>query len=101
MQKIGLQTIKLDNPITIASTASIVGPKEANGPLAQYFAVKHGKVPIVGILLISLLLALILLNSFGIGTTVGSALEALAAAVIPIVVVGAIIVMIFKTLIHP
>ena len=37
MQKIGLQTIKFDTPITILETASIVGPKEAEGPLAQYF----------------------------------------------------------------
>jgi len=37
MQKIGSQTIKFDNPITILETASIVGPKEAGGPLAQYF----------------------------------------------------------------
>ena len=37
MQKIGSQTIKFDNPITILETASIVGPKEAEGPLAQYF----------------------------------------------------------------
>ena len=37
MIKIGSQTIKFDNPITIAETASIVGPKEADGPLAQYF----------------------------------------------------------------
>ena len=37
MQKIGMQTIKFDNPITILSTASIVGPKESDGPLANYF----------------------------------------------------------------
>ena len=37
MQKIGSQTIKFDTPITILETASIVGPKEAEGPLAQYF----------------------------------------------------------------
>lgn len=37
MQKIGSQTIKFDNPITILETASIVGPKESDGPLAQYF----------------------------------------------------------------
>lgn len=37
MQKIGKQTIKFDNPPTISQTASIVGPKEANGPLASYF----------------------------------------------------------------
>ena len=37
MQKIGSQTIKFDNPITILETASIVGPKEAEGPLAKYF----------------------------------------------------------------
>ena len=37
MQKIGKQTIKFDNPPTISETACIVGPKEANGPLAKYF----------------------------------------------------------------
>ena len=37
MQKIGKQTIKFDTPPTILETASIVGPKEANGPLAKYF----------------------------------------------------------------
>lgn len=37
MQKLGKQTIKFDNPPTILECASIVGPKEAQGPLAQYF----------------------------------------------------------------
>ena len=37
MQKIGKQTIKFDNPVTVLNTASIVGPKEADGPLAKYF----------------------------------------------------------------
>ena len=37
MQKIGKQTIKFDKPPTILETASIVGPKEAEGPLAKYF----------------------------------------------------------------
>lgn len=37
MQKIGSQTIKFDNPPSIFQTASIVGPKEASGPLASYF----------------------------------------------------------------
>lgn len=37
MNKIGTQTIKFNNPPTILETASIVGPKEANGPLAKYF----------------------------------------------------------------
>lgn len=37
MQKLGKQTIKFDTPPTITSTACIVGPKEANGPLATYF----------------------------------------------------------------
>ena len=37
MQKIGKQTIKFDTPPTILETASIVGPKESNGPLAKYF----------------------------------------------------------------
>lgn len=37
MQKLGKQTIKFDRPPTIIETASIVGPKEAQGPLAKYF----------------------------------------------------------------
>ncbi len=37
MKKLGSQTIKFDNPPTILETASIVGPKEAQGPLAKYF----------------------------------------------------------------
>lgn len=37
MKKIGKQSIQFDNPISILETASIVGPKESNGPLAKYF----------------------------------------------------------------
>jgi len=37
MKRLGLQTIKFDNPITILETSSIVGPKESEGPLAKYF----------------------------------------------------------------
>ena len=37
MQKLGSQTVKFDNPISILETASIVGPKEAEGPIAKYF----------------------------------------------------------------
>ena len=37
MNKIGKQTIKFDYPPSILSTACIVGPKEAEGPLAKYF----------------------------------------------------------------
>ena len=37
MNKLGKQTIKFDNKITISEAASIVGPKEANGPLAKFF----------------------------------------------------------------
>lgn len=39
MKKIGTQTYKLDNPATILATSSIVGKKEADGPLAKYFDV--------------------------------------------------------------
>ena len=39
MKKIGTQTFKLDNPVTIFETARIVGKKEADGPLAKYFDV--------------------------------------------------------------
>ena len=37
MEHIGMQTIKFKNPPTILETASIVGPKESQGPLAKYF----------------------------------------------------------------
>ncbi len=37
MKRIGTQTIKFDTPPTILETASIVGPKEAEGPMAKYF----------------------------------------------------------------
>lgn len=37
MKKIGKQTIKFDTPPTITECNSIVGPKEASGPLAKYF----------------------------------------------------------------
>ncbi len=37
MKRLGTQTIQFDNPPTILETASIVGPKEGQGPLAKYF----------------------------------------------------------------
>ena len=37
MHKIGKQTVCFDNPPIILETASIVGPKEADGPMASYF----------------------------------------------------------------
>ena len=37
MKKVGKQSYMLTNPINIASTASIVGPKEKEGPLHQFF----------------------------------------------------------------
>lgn len=37
MKKLGNQTIQFDNPPTILECASIVGPKEAEGPLSKYF----------------------------------------------------------------
>ncbi len=37
LQKIGKQTIKFDAPPTVSECASIVGPKEADGPLCKYF----------------------------------------------------------------
>ncbi len=37
MKRFGSQSIKFDNPISILETSSIVGPKEADGPLAEYF----------------------------------------------------------------
>ena len=37
LEKLGSQTIKFNAPPTILDCASIVGPKEAQGPLAKYF----------------------------------------------------------------
>ena len=37
MKKIGKQTLKMDYPVNILNTASIVGPKESHGPLSKYF----------------------------------------------------------------
>lgn len=36
-KKVGKQTVKLSEPVSIISTASTVGPKEGEGPLAQFF----------------------------------------------------------------
>jgi len=36
---LGEQTVKIDNPVSIICTASVVGPKEGQGPLARYFDV--------------------------------------------------------------
>lgn len=36
-KKIGSQTVKFDNPPKIMATHSIVGPKEGEGPLSEYF----------------------------------------------------------------
>lgn len=38
-KKLGMQTVKLANPPSILSTASIVGTKEGQGPLRDYFDV--------------------------------------------------------------
>lgn len=37
LERLGKQTIKFSNPATILETASIVGPKESEGPMAKYF----------------------------------------------------------------
>ena len=37
MKKVGIQTYNIENNISILNTASIVGPKETDGPLAKYF----------------------------------------------------------------
>lgn len=37
MQKIGKQSIKFDNPISILETSSIVGPKEADRSFGKIF----------------------------------------------------------------
>ena len=37
MKKIGKQTVRLSEGVTILSAASTVGPKEAEGPLGKYF----------------------------------------------------------------
>ena len=37
IKKLGKQTVQFKNPPTIISTATIVGPKEGEGPLRSYF----------------------------------------------------------------
>lgn len=37
IKKVGIQTVKMENPPSIISTATIVGPKEGDGPLKDYF----------------------------------------------------------------
>lgn len=37
MNKLGKHTLQLTTPPTILETAAIVGPKESNGPLSEYF----------------------------------------------------------------
>lgn len=37
MKKIGSQTIQIDGNVYILSSAAIVGPKESDGPLSEYF----------------------------------------------------------------
>ena len=37
MEKLGKQSIKFNNPPSILECATIVGPKESDGPLAKYF----------------------------------------------------------------
>ncbi|MDR5660061.1 stage V sporulation protein AD [Serpentinicella sp. ANB-PHB4] len=37
VKKVGKQTVKFKNPPTVLSVASIVGPKEREGPLGNYF----------------------------------------------------------------
>ena len=37
LERLGKQTIKFTTPPSIIECASIVGPKEAEGPLAKYF----------------------------------------------------------------
>ncbi len=37
IKRIGSQTVKLESPVSIVGTASIVGPKEGEGPLKNYF----------------------------------------------------------------
>ena len=37
MKRLGSQSLEFETPINIISSASIVGPKEAKGPLAKYF----------------------------------------------------------------
>lgn len=36
-KRIGSQTVRLESPVVILSTATIVGPKEGEGPLGSYF----------------------------------------------------------------
>ena len=37
MKRLGKQTVKMQNNVYITSTSSVVGKKEGEGPLSQYF----------------------------------------------------------------
>jgi len=42
--RLGEQTVKIDEPVSIISTASVVGPKEGEGPLRRYYDVILGDI---------------------------------------------------------
>ncbi|WP_273129137.1 stage V sporulation protein AD [Bacillus weihaiensis] len=44
MKLTGKQTWLFENPLFVHSSGTAVGPKEANGPLGQYFDVKHDEL---------------------------------------------------------
>lgn len=56
------------------------------------------KFPLVGILLVSLVLTLIFVNSFGLGASVGSLLSGLFSSIISIVVIIVVLYIVFKLL---
>lgn len=68
------------------------------GIMARMATGKPRKFPIIGIMLVSLVIALIFINSFGIGTSVGSVLSGVISSIIPIVVLLVVLFIVFKLL---
>ena len=66
------------------------------GIMARMATGKPRKFPWIGILLISLVIALIIINSAGIGASVGSALSGILSSVISVIVLLVVLFIVFK-----
>lgn len=66
------------------------------GIMARMATGKPRKFPLIGILLVSLVLALLFINSFGIGASVGSALSGILSSAVSIIILLIILFVVFK-----
>ena len=68
------------------------------GIMARMATGKPRKFPLIGILLVSLVFALLFINSFGVGASVGNALSGIFSSVISFVILLIILFVVFKLL---